>query len=51
MSIDELRIVNILEKWAASYDKRWQRNPFGFDKVRATLCRKIAQAIREGKHQ
>lgn len=51
LSVDEARIAASLEKWAAAYDKRWLQRPFGLDKVRAAVLRKVAQAIREGKHR
>lgn len=51
LSIDEHRVVQALERWALLYDAGAARNPFGLDRVRAKLCRKIAQAINEGKHR
>jgi len=51
LSTDEHRVVQALERWALLYDAGAARNPFGFDRVRAKLCRKIALAISDGKHR
>lgn len=51
MTPDELRICNALERWARTYDSAAERNPFGLHRVRAKALRKVAQAIKDGKHR